>query len=238
MEPMMLVAPLILAVGCLVRGIFGFGDALVAVPILALFFPMEQVVVVMGLIGLVQGALMIRRGWEDVDWRQVRTLALSAAVGVPAGLLLVGYVSEKIVKIMLGVLIIGYALRSLLQLPIPTSRSQKLGVLAGLASGMCGAAYTLPGPPVILYGSVAGWSASDFRATLTAYFLLLSVMLNIGFASAGYWDRDALILTAIAAPGMLSGNLLAGWIGAKIDGEAFGKALDVVLVALGVMLLL
>lgn len=237
MDAMMLVAPLILAGGCLVRGIFGFGDALVAVPILALFFPMDQIVVIMGLIGLVQGGLMIRKGWGDVDWRQVKTLALSAAVGVPAGLLLVGYVSERVVKVALGVLIIAYALRSLLRIPLPTLRDTRLGAVAGVVSGMCGAAYTLSGPPVILYGSASGWSASDFRATLTAYFLILSVMLNIGFVSAGYWTRDALVLSAVAAPGMFLGNMVADWLGPRIDGEAFGRLLDVVLVVLGVMLL-
>src|ERR1700741_1616498 len=65
------------------------------------------------------------------------------------------------------------------------SRPWLLG--CGFLAGVLGGAYGMNGPPLVVYGSLRGWSPQHFRATLQGYFLPASRAGLLGYWLAGLW---------------------------------------------------
>ena len=59
MEPIIVVAALIMFIAATVQGIAGFGRALIAAPLIALFTPADETVVVMITLGFIGAMVMV-----------------------------------------------------------------------------------------------------------------------------------------------------------------------------------
>src|SRR6185369_5965046 len=90
----------------LVRSIFGFGEALVAVPLLALFIPVEVAVPLATLVSITVAGVIIAQDWRRIHLGAAGWLVLATLFGIPLGLWLLAAVTEGIVKAILGALII------------------------------------------------------------------------------------------------------------------------------------
>ncbi|MCA9117288.1 MAG: hypothetical protein KDA79_19595, partial [Planctomycetaceae bacterium] len=58
---------LVLFTAALVRSTFGFGDALVAMPLLALFMPLETAAPLVALISLLIAGSVLQRDWRHAE---------------------------------------------------------------------------------------------------------------------------------------------------------------------------
>src|ERR1700710_622423 len=91
-----------------IRSTFGFGEALIAVPLLALLIPVEEAVPLATLISITVASIVLVQDWQSVQVRSALALVLSTLVGIPLGLLLLTTVEETLVKAILAVSIIGF----------------------------------------------------------------------------------------------------------------------------------
>ena len=236
MDPVLWLAPAIFLLGSGTRGLFGFGDSLVAMPLLMMVTDPTTAVAVMALVSLAQGLIMVAREWRDIDWSASRRLIIAAAFGVPFGLLTLKTLPVLWVKRGLGVILIAYASRSLLGTTLPELRSHLAANVAGFTAGAFGAAFNFAGPPVILYSAMARWDASRTRATLQSFFTPLGVIILLAHVFAGSFDARVLTLSALCLPTMALGVFLGAAISKRIDSQNFRKAFDVTLIGLGGML--
>ena len=156
---------------------------------------------------------------------------------MPLGLWLVGVAPGEVVKGVLGVMLVAYGTQSLLGVVLPRLKWGGWVWVAGIVSGGLAAAYNFSGPPVVLYGVMSGWRPEKFRAILQGLFVPLGGVVLAGQVVSGeYWSWETAGLTLCAAPGVWCGMRLGRWALTKIDPIQFRKALDVVLIVLGVML--
>src|SRR6184192_2772194 len=86
-----------------IRSAFGFGEALVAVPLLALLMPVEQAVPLATLVSVTVAAVVLVQDWHHVHVRSAGWLLLATLFGIPAGLWLLTAVPERLVKAILAV---------------------------------------------------------------------------------------------------------------------------------------
>src|SRR3954471_6821247 len=82
----------------LIRSAFGFGEALVAVPLLALFIPVEVAAPVAVLVSVTVAGLVLLQDWRHVHLGSAGRLILSTVFGIPFGLLMLTRVPEPVVK--------------------------------------------------------------------------------------------------------------------------------------------
>ena len=113
--------PLILFLATIIRSSFGFGEALVAVPLLALVTPVEIAVPVAVLASITVALIAVVQDWHLIHFRDASRLVLSTIVGIPIGLWLLKVVPEPVIKGVLAVIIIAFSTYSLL-----SSRQQEL----------------------------------------------------------------------------------------------------------------
>src|SRR6187397_221974 len=85
----------------LIRSAFGFGEALVAVPLLALVIPVEEAVPLATLVSITVAAIVVAQDWHKVHFRSASWLVLSTLFGIPLGLWLLTAVAEAAVKAIL-----------------------------------------------------------------------------------------------------------------------------------------
>src|ERR1051325_4491747 len=178
---------LVLFVATLVRSSFGFGEALIAVPLLALTMPVEQAAPLAVLVSITIAALILLQDWRLVHLGSAGRLVFFTLLGIPLGLVLLRTASESAVKAILAAIIIAFSLRSLTNRRKHELKDDRLARFFGFHAGILGGAYGMNGPPLAIYGAMRRWPPEYFRATLQAYFLPASVAGMAGYSVAGLW---------------------------------------------------
>lgn len=223
----------------LVRSTFGFGESLIAVPLLLLFLPLETAVPLSVLLSVLIALIAVVQDHRKIHLNSAKWLVLSALPGIPLGLLILIYGHESLVKLCLGLLIMAYAFYSLKRKTgfYLATDSKPWLFLFGFLSGILGGAYGLNGPPLVVYGHLRRWSAPHFRATLQAYFLPASLLALIGFAFKGLLDTSVLIGFMVALPAAIPAVFLGRYLNGKLKGAVFFKYIYAGLILIGGLLI-
>jgi uncharacterized membrane protein YfcA len=85
----------VLFLATLIRSALGFGEALVAVPLLVLFIPVEVAAPAAVLVSVTVAGIILAQDWREVHVRSARRLVLSTLLGIPFGLLLLTTVADR-----------------------------------------------------------------------------------------------------------------------------------------------
>lgn len=96
-------------VATLIRSAFGFGEALVAVPLLALLIPVEVSAPLAVLVSITVAGVVLLQDWHHVQVRSAWRLVLATLPGIPLGLVLLTAAAERVVKAVLAVVIIAFS---------------------------------------------------------------------------------------------------------------------------------
>lgn len=219
------------------RATIGFGDALLAMPLLSLVVGVRVATPLFALVGLAYTAVFLAKSWHNIQFRAAGSLILASACGIPLGLWLVNIAPERLILGILGVLLILFGLYNLLTPRLPTLRHPWLIYLFGFVSGILSGAYNTNGPPIVMYGTLARWTPDQFRATLQAYFLPVGLLTALGHAAAGMWSVALFQLVLIAIPVALLSLYLGGKLQQHIPAAFFGRLVYLFLVAIGIFLI-
>jgi uncharacterized membrane protein YfcA len=137
-----------------IRSALGFGEALVAVPLLAFVLPVQVAAPVAVLLSITVAAVVIAQDWQHVELRSAAWLVVSTLFGIPIGLLLLRAVPEPVVKGLLGVLVAGFAASALRSRMTYELTDDRLAWIFGAIAGVLGDAYGMNGPPLVVYGTL------------------------------------------------------------------------------------
>lgn len=219
----------------MIRSAFGFGEALIAVPLLALWIPLQVAAPLAVLLSIAIAAVVVIQDWKHIHLRSAAGLLVATVFGIPLGLLVLTNAHQELVKAGLGVLIVLFAATSLVSPGTLTlnHENRTLILLSGFLAGILGGAYGMNGPPLVIYGSLRRWSPQHFRATLQAYFLPASILGMIGYWSTGLWTRTVTNDFLMSVPAMLPAVLLGRAINRRFTGAAFLKFVYVGLILIG-----
>jgi uncharacterized membrane protein YfcA len=221
----------------LIRSALGFGEALVAVPLLALAIPVEIAAPLAVLVSITVAAVVVLQDWRHVQgWSAVR-LVLATIPGIPLGLLLLTAVPEPAVKAILAAVIIAFSAYCLARRTPVELQNDRLAWAFGFVAGVLGGAYGMNGPPLVVYGTLRRWSPEQFRATLQGYFLWASAMGMAGYWLAGLWVPAVTRYYLDSLPLAVAAIYLGRWANRRMDGRRFVRIVHVGLVIIGVTLL-
>lgn len=228
----------IVFVATLIRSAFGFGEALIAVPLLAFFMPLQAAAPLAVLLSITIAAIVVIQDRKQIHFRSAGWLLLATLPGLPLGLLLVTSGHQRIVRASLGIVIVAFSCWSLTRRSSVELRHDSPAWLGacGFCAGVLGGAYGMNGPPLVVYGSLRRWSPQHFRATLQAYFLPASLLAMAGFRVTGLWTpvvtRDYLLSLPVLVPALFLGR----WINHRLKGEVFLQLVFAGLAAIGAVL--
>ena len=204
-------AAAVLTVAYFVRGISGFGSGLIAVPLLALRFPLPQVVPFMLIADFAASALVGGIHFKHVDWPEIRRLLPATLAGVIIGTGLLVSLPPAVLLGVLGGFILVFAVRGLLLKPGPfTPASPRWAYPAALSGGAVSGLFGTGGPPYVIYLSHRIRDKSALRATLSGLFFLEGLIRIATFLAAGLlWEARTWLDSLMAAP-IIVAALFAG----------------------------
>ncbi|MEO8052599.1 MAG: sulfite exporter TauE/SafE family protein [Acidobacteriota bacterium] len=240
MDPTTLHVLLVLFFATLIRSTFGFGEALIAVPLLALSIPIEVAAPLAVLLSIMIASVVVVQDWRKIHVRSTVWLLAPTFVGIPFGIALLTSVHQQLVKGVLALVIIAFSGYFLLgKKPHQLDNDNRAWLLGcGFLAGVLGGAYGMNGPPLVIYGAMRRWSPQHFRATLQGYFLPASVVAMAGYWLKGLWVPTVthyfLISLAVVLPAIFIGRV----INHRLRGDAFLKYVHAGLVCVGAVLLI
>lgn len=158
-------------VATLIRSTFGFGEAVVLVPILALLMPMSVAVPLALMLSVTIAISVIAQDWRKVRWSSAGWLVAGALVGTPLGKAILTSSHENLVKGGLAMFIVLFAGWSVFVKHPPEldKESVPLMLAVGFCAGVLGGAYAMFGPLLVVYAALRRWGPTEFRATVQGY---------------------------------------------------------------------
>jgi len=230
---------LVVFVATLIRSAFGFGEALIAVPLLALSIPIRVAAPFAVLLSITIAAVVIVQDWRKIHLRSAGSLVLPTLLGIPVGIALLMSAHVHFVKGVLATVIILFSGYFLLGRRVPELKQDSRGWLfgCGFLAGVLGGAYGMNGPPLVIYGSMRRWSPQHFRATLQGYFLPAGIVAMAGYGFTGLWDPQVTHFYLISLPVALPTILLGRAVNRRLRGDVFLRIVHFGLVCVGLTLL-
>jgi hypothetical protein len=231
------VTALVLFVSTLTRATLGFGDALVAMPLLVLALGIQTAAPVVALVATTIALVILWEHWHNVELRALGHLLVASALGIPVGLGLVKQIPEAILQGLLGVIIIAFSVYSLLEPQFAIQQHRRgLAYGFGFVAGVLGGAYNTIGPLVVLYGQLRRWPPAQFRATLQGFFFPAYVCIVIGHGVVGLLTPQVLALYGLSLPAVALAIVLGSKLHVAIPRAQFARVVNFVLVLIGLIL--
>ncbi len=187
-----------------VRGYGGFGFSMITVAGLSLLFPPAVIVPGVLLLEIVASAYLVTGVWRKVDWPALLWLSGGVILGTPAGVWLLGFLPEHLLKIGIAVVVavLAWLLRSGFRVQHTISKGSTLAT--GALSGIFNGSAAVGGPPVVLFFFSSPGGADISRASLIAYFLGTDIIAAGTCAGMGLLTLESLrlFLTALIPMGI------------------------------------
>lgn len=238
-SPVTLYVLLILFTAAFIRSALGFGEALLAVPLLALCIPLRVAAPLAVMVSITIAFIVVMQDFKHIHLHTTGWLLVPTVGGIPVGLLLLTSSHQGLVKGALAIIIMAFAVYSLAGIaPLHLHTDRRSWMLAcGFCAGVLGGAYGMNGPPLVIYGTLRRWPPPQFRATLQAYFLPASLL-----GLAGYWTAGLLVPAVthtflLALPVTIPAVFLGRAVNQRLSGVRFLRYVYLGLCFIGVLLL-
>src|SRR3569833_4322880 len=150
---------LIVFIASLIRSTFGFGEALVAVPLLALIYPVSTAAPLAVLLSTTIAGIVVIQDWHKIHLRSAALLLAPTFLGIPLGIALLASAHPQLIKGLLALILIAFSGYFLLgRKPPQLHYDRRVWMLScGLLAGVLGGAYGMNGPPLVVFGVLCCW---------------------------------------------------------------------------------
>jgi uncharacterized membrane protein YfcA len=228
----------IAAVAGIVRGITGFGGALVMTPPLALLFGPALTVPAVLLLESVAAAPMLVQTRRHVRWRAIGPILAAACVTLPLGGYVLATADPHALRRAIAAIVIVFSLLLLRGWRYAGRPRLRTSIGLGALSGAMAGATSIGGPPVILYLLSGPDSIETTRANLTLFVAGVSAAAIAMLWAGGLFGAAAAWMGLVLAPGYYGGLVLGTRAFARFTDTRFRQFTLVLLIAVSVVILL
>ena len=236
----LVVSVVALFVGSTVFSTVGFGIGVTSIPILLLVLDPQTVVVMVNTVTIPLLALVIFQTRSYIQVRRTLPIAIAGLLGMPIGVLFLSSADAGVLRISITVIIIALTLLVALNpnmaersVPAPRITGPVIGFIVSIMLNSLG----IGGPLIALFALTQSWHRHSIRGTLALYFLVVEGAGVVGFAVAGLFTMERLVLTGIIVAPVGLGFWVAVLLHRRIN-EAIFRRLAIVVIILTSLLVL
>lgn len=198
-----------------IRGLTGFGMAIILVPLLGLIVTPGEAVVLGILLQLLIGPVGLKIIYADADRKSAISIAGFAVVATPLGIWLLTQTTPDVARLLIATIAIGAFSAVLLPQKPGFTPGPKETAATGLLSGILTGFAAMPGPPVVPFYLRQQIAPAKARASMMLVFFATAIAGTISSCALGLASWRLVWLALLLFPPLLLGNGL----GAK----SFGK---------------
>jgi uncharacterized membrane protein YfcA len=155
-----------------IRGITGFGSALIAVPLLALSQPLQFAVPLVLALDFTASLVLGGTNTKKANWAEIKILLPFGMIGACVGAYALLTLPTTPVLLTLGAFTMFFGFRNIFGMQPVGALSRAWAVPAGLAGGGAGALFGTSGPPYIMYLTRRLLDKGEVRATFSWLFAI------------------------------------------------------------------
>ena len=209
LAPAALLALALIVLGAaFVRGLTGFGFAILAVPLLGLVIPPTDAVLLAIVLQTLIGPFGVAKSIDHIDRPVVAKVAVFAMMGTPLGLLALANTPHDLARLIIAAIAVGcFGTFLIKRAPQPSKALSHISA-TGFAAGLLNGFAAMPGPPVILYFVRSGVSPMTARGSMILVFFAAGIAGTTTAAARGLLTGHILVMSLAAFPLMLLGNQL------------------------------
>ncbi|UCC52850.1 MAG: sulfite exporter TauE/SafE family protein [Anaerolineaceae bacterium] len=199
--------------------------AALSVPFVGLVLPIDDVIGMMLPVLMLADLLAIGVHWRKWNNHLVLLLIPTAIVGVTIGTLFLTNAPVRLIRIVIGVIILLFAFyrlfeKSIFKKLIYTPRSWH-GLLAGLVGGFTSSVAHTGGPPIAIYLLLQNLQPRVFAATLAFFFFILNYIKVPFYYFADVFNYDLLRQFLWLLPAVPLGVWTGKWLVVRVSKELF-----------------
>ena len=223
------------------RGASGFGAA-AALPLLGLVIPLKLLIPAWTLIGLAASLALFGSDRKRIAWGEIVRLLPGTAAGIAIGLYVFKLLDSETLAKWLGLLVLLYGLYSLWRSFRPPAKWRlppiAAALLGGAGGGMTGTIVGTMGSVFFaMYFDAIRLAKDQYRASMTAILLVLTLVRGFGYWAIGEFTRDVLVLAGFLFPLMLIGIFIGNRFHTGMNEQVFRRTIAGALIASGLALL-
>lgn len=211
-----------------VRGLTGFGMAILLVPVLALALPPVEAVVLTNALSLMIGATEMRSLVRDAE-RSAWWIGGAVVLTTPLGLFALSVTGKDVARLVIALI----ALSAFVAILLPRRGSAMpgravtgaVGALSGLMTGYAG----MPGPAVVPYYAGRDLPRAIAKASMQLIFVIAA---TVGLAAAawlGILRWELLLFAVLILPVVILGNRLGARVSGRVSDPLWRASVGVVL---------
>jgi uncharacterized protein len=198
-----------------IRGLTGFGMAIILVPLLGLIVSPGEAVVLGIFLQMLIGPVGLKIIYADAHRRSALTISAFAVVATPLGIWLLKQTTPDVARLLIAAIAIGAFLLVLLPQRGGGRPGLKETAATGIASGILTGFAAMPGPPVVAYYLRQPIPPAEARASMMLVFFATAIAGTLSSFALGLASWRLVWLSMLLFPAVLLGN----WVG----GKSFGK---------------
>lgn len=206
-------------------------------PLLAHFLPLQFVVPFVLALDFTASIVLGGKTREQIDWNELKPLLPFGAAGVLLGVTLLIRMPREPLLIGLGLFVLVFGVRTLLNIHGEKPISRLWAVPAGLTGGTVGALFGTGGPPYIIYLSHRLKDKAKLRATFSGLFIFDGGLRLVSFLVAGLLLQNGMFTALLAAlPIMALGLYLGHRVHLGISSQQMLRLVGALLIGSGISL--
>lgn len=232
----------------LIQSITGFGGNMVSMPIAVRLMDIEQAKAVMNLFFASGSFLIAYKNRKYINYMVLKHMLFAMIGGMIAGMVLYQRISLDILLRWYAIFLIVVALKKMFDLyrketlKLPEKETQSMngtfGFLILLAAGLLQGMLLSGGSLLVIYAITKMKGKDEFRATVSAVWVVLGVIMAGWHGYRGHYNKDVLLLTVISLFFLFLSRYLGELLYQKIAQKGFLKLTYVLVLLAGISLLL
>lgn len=234
-----LISAIVVLMAALLKGMTGFGFALLAVPLLSLVFPIQSLIPAMTIFNLLTSVYILASIKLKIKAKYFLPMLLASFVGIPIGVYVLTYFQEKTLELAAGISIFSISMVFLLggNRPVPEKRREKPIVFAGFLSGLLTSSMSIGGPPIALAMNRKGYSKESFRKIFALVSVINAALSFVLYIVHGVTIGFSLKFAFYLFPAIIIGSKIGDSLSRKVDQLFFKKVVLYINLFLGLFII-
>ena len=227
----------------IVQCITGFAGTVLAMPFSVITVGYGVAKPILNVLGIAASVGVVASAYRSINKKEFLKIVCVMLAGIIAGMYLVTFFagSEALLYKLLGGVVIAFALINGYQFLRKKESKDMNGVwsflllaVAGVVHGM----FVCGGPLLVTYASVKLKDTNEFRATLSAVWIVLNTVILFGDVRAGYFTGNVIILLAVSLAVLAAAVIIGNIISKRLSKNVFLCLTYVLMLISGVSLFL
>lgn len=242
-DPTILIASMLaVTLAGLSKGGLGGTMGMLGVPIMALVMSPVQAAAILLPIYIIMDIFSLWSWRREFDIKTLKIMVPAGVVGIAIGWMTSAYVSESSVRLLVGLVTVGFVLNyyiSKLQKRVQSRQPHRpfLGRFFGTIAGFTSFISHTGGPPYQIYALPLGQSPAIYTGTSIRFFFIINVIKLIPYFALGQFDATNLKTSFTLMPLAVIATLIGAWIVKRMKPDVFYPIMYIFMLLAGLKLL-